>query len=121
MTIGRILVALLSGTLLIGPAASVAGAGEKEEYVMRREDDATEVVTVAGDDDDDDGDDSNTSRWSSDHDSNDRTGSGHTAVSRDRDRSRGDKTRDRTKDGPGSSKRDWSGGHTNDRSRNDSR
>ena len=120
MTAGRILVTLLAGALLAGPAASLAAAGENEDYVMRREDDATEVVMVTGgDDDDDDGDD--TSRFTSGHDSNDRTGSGHTAVSRDRDRSRGDKTRDRTKDGPGASKRDWSGGHTNDRSRNDSR
>ena len=46
---------------------------------------------------------------------------GRILVSRDRDRSRGDLTRDRTKDGPGGSKRDWSGGNTNDRSRNDTR
>ena len=41
-------------------------------------------------------------------------------MSRDRDRSRGDKTRDWTKDGKGK-RRDWSANKTNDRSRNDTR
>lgn len=53
--------------------------------------------------------------------SNDRTGSGHTAVSADRDRSRGDKTRDWTRDGQGDRTRDFSQNRTNDRSRGDTR
>jgi hypothetical protein len=39
--------------------------------------------------------------------SNDETNSCHTAVSRDRDRSRGDLIRDPTRDGAASVKRDW--------------
>lgn len=42
-------------------------------------------------------------------------------MSRDRDRSRGDNTRDKTRDGKGGKKRDWSANRTNDRSRNDTR
>jgi hypothetical protein len=87
--------------------------------VVRRDSDVAEVTAV--DDDGDDGDTNSKSGYTSGDNSNDRTGSGHTGVSRDRDRSRGDKTRDRTKDGPGSGNRDWSGGQTNDRSREDSR
>jgi hypothetical protein len=51
----------------------------------------------------------------------DSTNSRFTAVSRDRDLSRSDKTRDWTKDGSGDRKRDWSANKTNDRSRNDTR
>ena len=50
----------------------------------------------------------------------DNTRSNYTAVSRDRDISRADKTRDWTRDG-GNKKRDWSANKTNDRSRNDTR
>ena len=53
--------------------------------------------------------------------SNDHTGSGHTAVSADRDRSRADKTRDFTRDGQGDRTRDFSQNRTNDRSRGDTR
>ena len=53
--------------------------------------------------------------------SNDRTGSGYTAVSADRDRSRGDKTRDFTRDGQGDRTRDFSQNRTNDRSLGDTR
>jgi len=42
-------------------------------------------------------------------------------VSRDRDLSRGDNTRDWTRDGKGDRTRDWSQNRTNDRSRNDTR
>jgi hypothetical protein len=99
--------------------AYAAGNRTSDDFVAKRENDGTELVAV---DDDDDGDDDPTSNsFSSGVDSNDRTGSGHTPVSRDRDRSRDDKTRDRTRDGAGGPRRDWSGGHTNDRSRNDSR
>jgi hypothetical protein len=49
------------------------------------------------------------------------TDSRHSAVSRDRDRSRGDLTKDRTRDGKGDATRDHSRNHTNDKSRNDTR
>ncbi len=48
------------------------------------------------------------------------TNSRFTAVSRDRDRSRSDKTRDWTRDG-GDRTRDWSANKTNDKSRADTR
>ncbi|MGH2817749.1 MAG: hypothetical protein ACRDJS_04735 [Actinomycetota bacterium] len=107
---------LALGVLFAVPAGG-AVANERDEAAFRRDDDYSEVVVQS----DDDGDDTNTnSRYTSGVDSNDRTGSGHSAVSRDRDRSRGDRTRDWTRDG-GDRKRDWTGNHTNDRSRNDTR
>jgi hypothetical protein len=111
---GILLLAL--GVLFAVPAGG-AVAGESDEAAFRRDDDYSEVVVQS----DDDGDDTNTnSRYTSGVDSNDRTGSGHSAVSRDRDRSRGDRTRDWTRDG-GDRTRDRTGNHTNDRSRNDTR
>jgi hypothetical protein len=100
--------------------AYAAGPRASDDYATQREDEGAELLAVADDDDDGPGDD-DTSSFTSGVNSNDGTGSGHTPVSRDRDRSRGDKTRDRTRDGKGGPKRDWSGGHTNDRSRRDSR
>lgn len=86
----------------------------------KREDDVPELVLV--DDDDDDADSNDTSRFTGySRSTNDGTRSNFTRVSRDRDRSRSDKTRDKTHDGVGGLKRDWSGARTNDRSRNDSR
>ena len=94
-----------------------------DDVALRRDEGEDELVLVSDDDDDDDdtddGDDSN-SAYSSNVNSNDRTGSGHTAVSRDNDRSRDDKTRDWTRDG-GSRTRDFSQNRTNDASRNDTR
>ena len=116
-----ILWALVAG-LLAAPAAAIAAdtRDSREDVVLRREDDATEVAL--SDDDDGDSNDGNSNSATSGVNSNDNTGSGHSAVSRDRDRSRGDRTRDRTRDGKGDQlRRDWSGGHTNDRSRNDTR
>jgi hypothetical protein len=120
--LGRTGVAALALSVLASPAAAFAATGETSEVTLRREDDAAEVV-VAQDDDRDrlDGTGDSRSGYTSGVNSRDATGSRHTAVSRDRDRSRGDKTRDWTKDGKGGLKRDWSGGHTNDRSRNDTR
>ena len=60
-------------------------------------------------------------RWPTSNGSNDNTGSRETRVSRDRDLSRDDLTKDRTKDGPGTSTRDFSQNRTNDGSRNDTR
>jgi hypothetical protein len=123
--LGRTSVAALALSVIASPAAALAAADDTSEVVLRREDDAAEVI-VAEDDDGDDFTDNTGSRsgrsgYTSGVNSNDATGSRHTGVSRDRDRSRGDKTRDWTKDGPRDRKRDWTGGHTNDRSRNDTR
>jgi hypothetical protein len=98
----------------------MAGGFQEKAFLGRG--DEEEMVLLA-DDDDDGADTGSNSRsgFTSGVNSNDGTGSGHTPVSRDRDRSRGDKTRDRTRDGKGGPRRDWSGGHTNDRSRRDSR
>lgn len=117
--IGRFLITLLAAGVVAAPAAGITGpGGSNDDIALRREEDITDIVTLTGDDDDDT---NSNSGFTSGVDSNDRTGSGHTPVSRDRDRSRGDKTRDRTRDGAGGAKRDWTGGHTNDRSRNDTR
>jgi hypothetical protein len=116
--IGRFLVALVAAILMTALPVGALARDAATDDVARR-DDAAPALVASDDDDDDDGD-TGSSR-SGTGNSNDRTGSRHTPVSRDRDRSRGDLTRDRTKDGPGGSRRDWSGGHTNDRSRNDTR
>jgi len=116
--LGRPAILLLALGVLFAVPAGGAMAGERDEAAFRRDDDYSEVVVSL---DDDGGDDTNTnSRFTSGVDSNDRTGSGHSAVSRDRDRSRGDRTRDRTRDG-GDRTRDRTGNHTNDRSRHDTR
>jgi hypothetical protein len=99
--------------------ATAAFGSDDTAAVLRRDDDASEVTAV--DDDDNANDTHSRSGFTSGVDSNDRTGSGHTAVSWDKDRSAGDKTRDRTRDGAGGPKRDWTGGKTNDQSRRDSR
>ena len=114
-------VAGLTTVGIIGMQAPMVSADE----VVKREDDAVELVLVADDDDDDtnDGDDTQTrSRTGNSRDTNDNTRSNFTNVSRDRDISRSDKTRDWTRDGAGDKKkRDWSANRTNDRSRNDTR
>jgi len=93
--------------------------------VKRNDDDRPELVLVADDDELDAADGTNdntnsTSRNTSGVNSNDGTNSRHTKVSRDRDRSRGDLTKDWTRDG-GDRTRDHSKNRTNDRSRNDTR
>jgi len=107
----------------VGAVIVTAGAGAAEPNIeqvalTKRED--TSVAWVVDDADDDDlagtrGDTNSRSRVS-----NDSTNSRHTAVSRDRDRSRGDKTKDWTRDG-GDRTRDFSHNLTNDGSRNDTR
>lgn len=125
--IARLSIWILAVGVMMGLAGGVLAATPKgsEELAVKREEDS--VVLAAEEDDDDDdpssaagGTDSKSGNTSGVN-SNDRTNSRHTGVSRDRDRSRGDLTRDRTKDGPGGQKRDWSQNHTNDRSRNDTR
>jgi hypothetical protein len=113
-------------------ALPISSAFAGEDLDAKRDDDGTELVVVADDGDDDGldraagtntgsgGGDATNSRDTSGVDSNDGTNSRYTAVSRDRDRSRGDKTKDWTRDG-GDRTRDHSAGRTNDRSRNDTR
>ena len=100
---------------------SIASAADSD--LVKREEDRVELVLVDDRDDDDTNDDTDTGNTgnSGTGNSNDATNSRFTAVSRDRDLSRGDKTRDQTLDGSGDRKRDWSANKTNDASRNDTR
>jgi hypothetical protein len=126
----RIVTFLLAAALAaFGLAGSALAASRSDaEGVIARDEDFGVLAVV--DDDDADGDadgdglagtNSGTGSFTSGVDSNDGTNSRVTPVSRDRDLSGGDLTRDRTKDGPGASTRDWTRNHTNDRSRNDTR
>ena len=110
---------LVTTGLLALPATSALADGTS---AVKRDDDSPEIVLVADQDDDDtnDGSGTNTRSRSRTGNSNDGTNSRHSAVSRDRDHSRGDLTKDRTRDG-GDRTRDWSAHQTNDRSRNDTR
>ncbi|MCD6641207.1 MAG: hypothetical protein LT071_15020 [Nocardioides sp.] len=110
---------------LIGMQTPMVSAAEDE--AVKREEDTVEVVLVADDDSDDTNDNTNTVNDTDDFswdgpsaNTRDHTRSNFTKVSRDRDVSRGDKTRDWTRDG-GKKKRDFSANRTNDRSRNDTR
>jgi hypothetical protein len=125
--IARLSVWVLAVAVMMGLAGGLvtASAKEYEDLAGKREEDSI-VLAVEEDEDGDDsdglaGDTNSRSGFTSGVNSNDRTNSRHTGVSRDRDRSRGDLTRDRTRDGKGDRKRDWSRNHTNDRSRNDTR
>ena len=111
-------------------ALPISSAFAADDVAMKRQDGAPDLVLVSDEDDADDdaasnsrsgaGDGTN-SRDTSGVNSNDGTNSRHTAVSRDRDLSRGDKTKDWTRDGKGDRTRDHSANKTNDRSRNDTR
>ena len=106
-----------SGMIAISPAIAA-----ENDMLAKREDAIAQIATVE-DDDDLEGADTNTgsnSGFTSGVNSNDGTNSRHTNVSRDRDRSRGDLTKDWTRDG-GDRTRDHSRYQTNDRSRNDTR
>ena len=108
--------------------AGVANADTGSALLTKREDSSSEWVVDDDDDGDDDGDTTTRSGVSGPEtrtggagtNTNDMTGSRVSAVSRDRDRSRGDQTRDWTRDG-GDRTRDFSRNLTNDRSRNDTR
>ena len=106
---------------LVGMSAPVVSAADE---AAKREEDTVALVLVADDDDDDTNDDETNgdtaTRSGISANTNDNTASNFTGVSRDRDNSRGDKTRDWTRDG-GDRTRDWSANQTNDRSRNDTR
>jgi hypothetical protein len=121
---GRIATGLLAAAIAMGLPIAALASSDEDAYRAREED--VGLVAAVDDDDDDDGDTTdNTGKSGNSHtsgvNSNDGTNSRHTRVSRDRDRSRGDLTKDRTKDGPGSATRDRSRHKTNDRSRNDTR
>ena len=145
MRIARGSVIGLAGAVGAGVLAWPAAAAysDTERVWAKRDEQSIELVTGSDDDDDDTNDRASRDRASRDRDtrtrdtrtrdtrtrdtrsrtgnSNDATGSRHTAVSRDRDRSRGDRTRDWTRDGAGDRTRDRSAGQTNDKSRNDTR
>lgn len=110
------------GLMALGVSSAAA-----DDAGYNRYDDDTEIVTTVDDDDDDDTRDRTRSRDTATRNSinsrasRDATNSRFSKVSRDKDRSRGDLTRDMTGDGPGKQKRDWSAGSTNDNSRNDTR
>jgi len=119
------LAGLLGAGLLAMPGAAVSASAPSDGAFVKRDEDVSEVVLVADDDDDDTNDKSRSrdtrSRFTGNSRSTrDHTRSNFTRMSRDRDRSRGDKTRDWTRDG-GDRTRDHSQNRTNDRSRNDSR
>jgi hypothetical protein len=106
-------------------ATALAEPAVGEDTAFAREEDAQGVLVTDEDDDDLGGTDTdttaNTNSATSGNNSNDGTNSRHTARSRDTDKSVGDLTRDRTKDGPGTSTRDRSANATNDKSVNDTR
>jgi hypothetical protein len=117
----------------VAAGAERTGRDRDDIAVMKRDDELDQIVWVADDDGDDTGNTGNTGAAGTDNtdndtastgeksaESNDNTGSGYSRVSRDRDRSRGDRTKDRTRDG-GDPTRDRSRHKTNDNSRNDTR
>lgn len=122
--VARMLIVLLA--LLVGGGLTGTSVMADTDPAILREDDAGELVVSYDDDDDDDG---NTHSGggtdgtfnSGTGDSNDGTNSKVTPVTWDKDKSQDDLTKDKTKDGPGGKKRDWSKNKTNDQSKNDSR
>lgn len=123
--LGRILITALAFAFGAAMPLGAVMADQKDQAVVRDED-----LAISSDDEDDgdgparlaaDTHSNDSDSFTSGVDSNDRTNSRVTPVTRDRDRSRGDLTRDRTDDGPGPKKRDWTENKTNDRSRRDTR
>jgi hypothetical protein len=120
----RILTFLVVAALAVfgWSGASLADTDRSDtDVVFARDEDAGTVLASEGDDDGDNTDDDGRVSFRSGGDSNDGTNSRVTSVSWADDLSRGDLTRDPTKDGPGTSTRDRTANHTNDRSRNDTR
>lgn len=111
----------LSGLVTVGLLSLQAPGVSADQQFAKREDDTPELVLVADDDDDDTNDQSRSRGTGISRSTGDGTRSNFSRVSRNRDLSRSDLTRDRTRDGAGAVKRDWSANRTNDRSRNDSR
>ena len=139
----RTALGVIVGTVGVGIVGltGLSAANAEDDVYGKREDGAAAIVTADDDDDDDPlrNDDSNTNSKTGPDDtddtslreessyspnsmpSRDDTNSRVTDVSRDRDRSRGDLTRDLTNDGPGKNNVDSSASSTNDKSRNDTR
>ena len=123
LPIGTLGLAGLVGAGLMALPGTTVAASVDEEAAIKREDSAAELVLVSDDDDDDDTGNTNTNtNTGASRSTNDGTRSNFTAVSRDRDLSRSDKTKDFTFDGAGDTRtRDLTANRTNDRSRNDTR
>jgi len=126
---GTIAMIGLLATGLLGLAQVTANAAD--DNPAKRDDDGVDLVLVADHDDDDDDTADKTrtnghtrtnggTNTGNSRATNDNTNSRFTKVSRDRDYSLSDKTRDWTRDG-GDRTRDWSVNKTNDGSRNDTR
>lgn len=125
----RLLTALLAtvfgaGLFLVVPTSGATAASDDRAVLSKRQDAVSDLVTV---DDDDDlnrdettGNNTNASKTGNSRSARDNTNSRVTAVSRDRDLSRRDLTKDWTRDG-GDRTRDHSRNQTNDRSRHDTR
>lgn len=112
--------AALLGFSLFALTQSATATADDAVAGAKREDSATVLLSEDDDDDDDDSDETGESSPSGTGVSHDGTGSRVTSVSRDRDISRGDLTKDWTMDG-GDPTRDFSQNHTDDASRNDTR
>ena len=117
----------LAGLVTTGLIAFQAPGAVADDSVYKRDDSQPDVVMTVDDDDDDDTNANTRDTNNGDtftgqsRSTNDGTNSRFTGVSRDRDHSRSDLTKDFTKDGPGAGTRDHSANHTNDASRNDTR
>lgn len=131
-------VAGVAGAVAAGLMTFQGVSAFAQDDLIKRDEDTIDVVTTVDDEDDDDtfgrldrsrdtrsnatrSKDTRSKNTGNSRSKNDNTNSRFTKVSRDRDISRGDKTRDWTKDGEGKKKRDWSADRTNDKSRNDTR
>jgi hypothetical protein len=122
------LIGLAAGLVASGAALAPTAASDQMPWASRA-DGKSVLLEDDGDDTDDDATDGNTGDVNTDDptgedgptNSNDATNSVRTAVSRDEDVSRAGLTRDRTMDGPGGMKRDWSDNRTNDASVGDTR
>lgn len=122
----RAMIAAFAALLGFGLFALTQSTSATADDVVAKRDDSSTVLLSHDDDDDDDddgdddADETGASSPSGTGVSNDGTGSRVTAVSRDRDISNDDLTKDMTMDG-GDPTRDFSQNHTNDASRNDTR
>lgn len=120
----RAAIAVFAAVLSLGLFAFTQSASASDDDVAATRQDG--ITLLHDDDSDDDGDDDDTTTDgvttfdSNTGESNDATGSRVTGVSRDRDLSNDDLTRDRTMDG-GDPTRDFTENHTNDNTRNDTR
>ena len=124
----RATIAALAALLGFGLFALTQSTSATADDVVAKRDGSSTVLLSHDDDDDDDDDDADdddtdetgASSPSGTGVSNDGTGSRVTAVSRDRDISNDDLTKDRTMDG-GDPTLDRTANHTNDASKNDTR